>query len=406
MTATQHTILWVYAAIISIWPVRHLVLWLVHRKLEILTPQSPRYQGAEPPLVSAIIPAKDEEKALPECLASVCAQSYPNLEILVINDRSTDRTTAIAEEFAARDSRVRVISIESLPSGWTGKTHALQVAADQARGDWFWFLDADTRHEPDNLTVVLEYARRHGAALASVLPEMHCVTFWEKVVQPLAGIVLMQSFPLFRVNDDRSKLAFANGQYILIRRPAYLKAGGHHAVRHRFVEDIGLARRVKEAGLPIRVTVTRGLGSTRMYSSLDQLIRGWSRILYDALGRNPWRLTGKVLDPLIFSQSGHIAFVASLTLLVSGGATSFGLALLGMSVVHHVFSYTVMDRVYRLSDPGSRHVAWFPVANLIMDWILIRSIRSCLTGKVTWRGTAYGPALRPARRVAKPVTKV
>ncbi len=405
MTPTQCTLLWVYAAIIAIWPIRHVVIGFVVRQLDILTPRSPRYEGPEFPLVSAIVPAKDEEKTLADCLESVCSQTYPNLEILVVNDRSTDRTAAIAGEFAAGDPRVRVITIENLPPGWTGKTHALQMAADQARGDWFWFLDADTRHDPENLAIVLEYARSRGAALASILPEMRCETFWEDVVQPLAGIVLMQSFPLFLVNNDRSRLAFANGQYILIKRSAYEAAGGHHAVRHRFVEDIGLAKRVKRIGLPIRVAIAQGIGSTRMYASLDQLVRGWSRILYDALGRNPWRLLGKVLDPLVFSQTGHVAFVASLVLLALGQGGPFALALLGMSVVHHALTYTVLGRLYRMSVPGTRHVAWFPVANLVMDWILIRSIRSCLTGRVTWRGTAYGPSGMAPRPVPRPISR-
>jgi hypothetical protein len=215
----------------------------------------------------------------------------------------------------------------------------------------------------------------------------------------------MQSFPLFLVNRDRSRLAFANGQYILIQRSAYEAAGGHHAVRHWFVEDIGLAKLVKRAGLPIRVAVAQGIGSTRMYASLDQLVRGWSRILYDALGRNPWRLLGKLLDPLIFSQTGHVALVASLVLLALGRSTRFALVLLGLSVIHHLLAYTVLRRLYRLSVPGTRHVAWYPVANLVMDWILFRAIRSCLTGRVTWRGTAYGPSGVPARPVPQPVSK-
>jgi glycosyltransferase involved in cell wall biosynthesis len=405
MTPSQQTLLWVYAAIIAIWPVRHAVIWLITRRLDILTPESPQYEGPEFPLVSAIIPAKDEERTLADCLASVGAQTYPNLEILVVNDRSTDGTAAIAGEFAAADPRVRVITIESLPHGWTGKTHALQVAADQARGDWFWFLDADTRHAPENLSIVLGYARAEGAALASVLPEMRCESFWENVVQPLAGIVLMQSFPLFLVNNDRSRLAFANGQYILIERSAYRAAGGHHAVRHWFVEDIGLAGRVKEAGRPIRVAVAQGIGSTRMYASLGQLVRGWSRILYDALGRNPWRLLGKLLDPLVFSQTAHVALAASLALLALGRSTPFALWLLGLSLAHHWLAYTVLRRLYRMSVPGRDYAAWYPVANLVLDWILIRAIRSCLTGHVTWRGTAYGPSSAVTRPIPQPVSK-
>jgi hypothetical protein len=406
MTPTQTTVLGLYVAVIAVWPIRHAVLWWVFRTLDLLTPNSPRYPVgdgvSDAPLVTAIIPAKDEEASLPGCLASVLAQTYPNLEILIVDDRSTDRTPEIARAAAAADPRVRLIPVDHLPAGWTGKTHALQVAAGQARGSWFWFLDADTRHEPENLSVVMEYARGHSAALASLLPEMRCETFWEAVVQPLAGIVLIQSFPLFWVNDDRKKLAFANGQYILIRRDAYESAGGHRAVRDRFVEDIALAGRVKGLGLPIRVAVAHGLGSTRMYASLGQLVRGWSRILYDALGRSPWRLLAKVLDPLVFSQSGHVAMAAALVMLAAGTPGPFPLWLLGLSVAHHVLSYTVLRRLYLLTVPGSRHVAWFPVANLVMDWVLVRAMLMCLTGRVTWRGTAYGPPHSAAAPVLLP----
>ena len=317
MSRTEQTILWIYAALIAIWPVRYVVIAWVFRSLDILTELSPRFEQPDPPLVTAFIPARDEEAVLADCLASVSKQTYANLEILVVDDRSTDRTPEIAREFAAHDERIRVITIDDLPPGWTGKTHALQTAANQAQGDWFWFLDADTRHEPANLAIVMEYARSENAALASLLPEMRCETFWESVVQPLAGIDLIQEFPLNFVNNDRSRLAFANGQYILIRRDAYDQAGGHHAVRDRFVEDIGMAYAVKGLGLPVRMAIAHGIGSTRMYASLAQLVRGWSRIFYDALGRNPLRLLIKILDPLVFSQSGHIAFLASIVMILT-----------------------------------------------------------------------------------------
>jgi len=395
MTTTQQVILWLEAVAVAVWVVRYAVVSWAESRLDILTPRSPRFSAGVAPLVTAIVPAKDEEASLPGCVASVCAQTYPNLEILVVDDRSTDGTARIGRSFAASDPRVRVITIEHLPPGWTGKTHALQVAADQARGDWFWFLDADTRHEPDNLSIVLEYAYSQRAALASLIPELRCETFWERVIQPLASVVLIQSFPLFRVNKDGSRVAFANGQYILIRRDAYEAAGGHFAVRDRFVEDIGMAGCVKRLGLPIRVAIGHGIGSTRMYASLGQLVRGWSRILYDALGRSPWRLMAKVIDPLVFSQLGHAALVAALVMLAAGRTDRFVVWLLGLSLTQHALSYAVLRRLYRLSVPGSRYAATFPLANLVMDWVLIRSLLMCLTGRVTWRGTAYGPAEVP-----------
>jgi chlorobactene glucosyltransferase len=392
MSGLEVTLLWSYAAIIAIWPIRLIVLGVILRRMEVLTPKSPRYARPDPPLVSAILPAKDEESHLGGCLSSVCRQSYPNLEVLVIDDRSTDRTEAIAREFASQDPRVQVLKIDYLPSGWTGKTHALWFAAEKAGGQWLWFLDADTRHAPESLAILMEFARSHQAYLVSLLPELRCETFWERVVQPLAGITLMQSFPLHKVHDLRSPLAFANGQDILVERSAYQAAGGHEAVRDRFVEDIALAGRVKALGLPIRIALIRQIVSCRMYSTFGQLVRGWSRIFYDALNRNPGRLVLKLLDPVIFCQSGHVALAAALTFLALGRHQSFALWLLGMSVIHHAWMYLVFRRVYHLSVPGSRSVAWFPLGNLLIDLIMLRAIELCLTGRVNWRGTEYGAA--------------
>jgi len=445
MTPAQRGLLWAYGAILALWPIRHAALSLIFRTLDFLTPRSPRFVGTGPeslppsppvgegrgggdvtrpgvavdrseqppphpnpppqggrgpedafPLVSAIIPAKDEEATIAACLASVRAQDYPNLEILVVDDRSTDRTAEIARGVAAVDSRVRVVAIEHLPPGWTGKTHALHVAAAGARGEWLWFVDADTLHIPPCLAIALEYARSEGAALMSLLPELRCESFWEEAVQPLASIVLMQSFPLFRVHSPKSRRFFANGQFILVRRDAYDAAGGHAAVRDRFVEDIYLGGNVKALGLPIRIGMGKAISSTRMYTSLPQIIRGWARILYDAVDRRPGPLVVKVLDQLVFNQTAHVALVAALAMLLMGIPGPFPAILLGMSVVHHLLAASVLYRLYRqMVARPLRAVLWYPVAEFVLDAILVQAIASCVTGRVTWRGTAYGAATRP-----------
>ena len=309
MTPTQRLILWIYAAIVAVWPIRHLAITWIFSRLDVLTPRSPAMRSPDAPLVTAIIPAKDEEAAL----ADASPRSSPRI---IRTWKSSSSTTAAPTarprspaELAEPTPASAWSRSTDLPDGWTGKTHALHVASAEARGDWFWFLDADTRHAPENLSIVMEYARSHGAALASLLPEMRCETFWENVVQPLAGIVLMQSFPLFAVNDDRKPLAFANGQYILIRKDAYDAAGGHAAVRDRFVEDIDLAERVKALGLPIRVAVSTEIGSTRMYS----LAAARPRLEPHPLRRPRPQARGgwsaRSLEPLIFSQTGHVALI-------------------------------------------------------------------------------------------------
>jgi hypothetical protein len=206
------------------------------------------------------------------------------------------------------------------------------------------------------------------------------------------GIVLMRSFPLTKVNDDRNPLAFANGQYILIRDDAYRAAGGHEAVRSRFVEDIGLAEKVKALGLPIRVAMGVGIGSTRMYTSLDKIMSGWARILYDALGRRSWPLIGKIVEPLVFSQTVFFALLGALGLWLSGHWGPFAAWLLGLGLLHLVLQITVLWRFYRFQSPGlGPSSVWYPVAGFVSDWILMKSIWMCRTGRVTWRGTSYQP---------------
>ena len=392
MTGTETNLLWIYVAIIAVWPIRFIVLKVILGRQSFLDEHSPRYEAPDPPSVTAILPAKDEETYISGCIASIRAQSYPNLRILVVDDRSKDRTGAIAREHAEADPRVRVLTIQELPPGWTGKTHALHRAVAEAKSDWLWFLDADTLHAPESLSILMEYGRTEGAAMVSLLPELRCETFWEKVVQPLGGIVLMQSFPLHTVHRDDAPLAFANGQYILVRRDAYDAAGGHEAVKDRFVEDIALADRVKSKGYRIRVALIRGIVTCRMYASLGQLVRGWSRILYDALDRRAIRLAWRLLDVLGFCQVGHVAILASLVLLAMGHDRRFAEILLGLGLVHHALMYLVFRLIYRTSVPGSRHTAWFPVGNAIIDVILVRAIRMCLTGRVSWRDTQYGPS--------------
>jgi glycosyltransferase involved in cell wall biosynthesis len=390
MTSVEATIVWIYVILIAIWPIRLLVLELILRGNRYLTPQSPTYQGSVTPLVSVILPAKDEQTYLADCLTALSRQSYANLEIIIIDDRSSDETPQIAARFAAEDRRANVITIKELPTGWTGKTHAIHVASRQATGEWLWFIDADTLHAVDSLSVLMEHARSQNAAMVSILPELRCETFWEQVVQPIGGIVLMQSFPLGRVNNDRSPLAFANGQCILIERKAYDAAGGHSGVRSRFVEDIGLARQVKNLGYRIRVMLVRGLVTCRMYASLTQLIHGWSRILYDALDRSFPRLLFRLLDPVIFCQTGHVALLAGLVLSPFPAFRPFAPILLGLSIFHHALMYLVFRRIYQTAVPGSRYVHWFPLGNLIIDRVLIRALKMSITGKVIWRGTAYG----------------
>ncbi len=391
MTSTQRLILQLYGFTVAVWAIRRIALIVILPRIDRLTLRSRRFSADDPPLVTAIIPAKDEEDALNECLTSVRAQSYPNLAILVVDDRSKDGTAAIATRHAQEDPRVQILTVTNLPAGWTGKTHALHLAAKQAEGTWLWFVDSDTQHEPDSLAIALGYAQDKKASLMSLLPRMRAESFWERIVQPLASVVLMQSYPPPLINNDKFKIAFANGQYVLIRRDAYDAAGGHAAVRDKFVEDIHLARRVKSLGYITRTAIGPEISSTRMYTSLDAIIRGWSRILYDALDRKWWRLVAKILDPIVFTKPGCLFLPIGLWLVITRPDEAFGWWLLGLTILQQILSVEVLRLMYGLcSPPGLREALWYPLASLVMDVVLLKSLAMCLTGKVVWRGTSYG----------------
>src|SRR5580704_13638971 len=235
------------------------------------------------PLVSVIVPARNEEACLGACLQSLVSQSDAvPLEIIVVDDHSTDRTRAIASSFSSQQVRgndVRVIEAAPLPAGWTGKNNAVTTGSKAARGEWLLFTDADTIHLPGSLARSLKEARRHGAALLSYSPEQIVKTPWEKAVMPVIFAELAASFRPSQVSDPNSPSAAANGQYILVTREAYDAVGGHAAIAGSLLEDVALARALKQSGRRIFFRYGGDAVQTRMYRTFAQLREGWTKNL-------------------------------------------------------------------------------------------------------------------------------
>src|SRR5438445_13218819 len=192
--------------------------------------------------VSVIVPARNEEACLRACLESLVAQDGVDCETIVVDDSSTDRTGEIALSFPS----VKTIDPGLLPEGWTGKNNALAAGARQAAGKWLLFTDADTIHRPGSLARGLEEAKRHGAALLSYSPGQEVHGFWEKAVMPVIFAELASTYKASAVSDPASPVAAANGQYLLITREAYEAVGGFAAVATSLLEDVALARAVKQ----------------------------------------------------------------------------------------------------------------------------------------------------------------
>ncbi|MGH9521525.1 MAG: glycosyltransferase family 2 protein [Terriglobales bacterium] len=228
-----------------------------------------------PPTVSIIVPARNEEACLESCLRSLLAQRGVEFEVIVVDDGSTDRTRAIAESL----SGVRVISAPALTSGCSGKCNAAQAGADAAVGEWLLFTDADTVHFPGSLARALNEAREHGADLLSYSPRQEVYGVIERALMTVIFAELAGRYRPKEVSDPRSPAAAANGQFLLVRRDAYDAVGGHAAVSDTLLEDVALARAVKNSGRRLYFRYGGDAVQTRMYRDLPAMWEGWTKNL-------------------------------------------------------------------------------------------------------------------------------
>jgi glycosyltransferase involved in cell wall biosynthesis len=349
------------------------------------------------PVVSMIVPARNEEASLGTCLKSLVAQTGVDFEIIVVDDHSTDRTREIAESFAAGRGNVHVIEAGTLPAGWTGKNNAVVTGAREARGEWFLFTDADTVHLPGSLSRALKEAGENGADLLSYSPEQIAVTFWEMATLPVIFAELARQYSPSKVSDSNSPIAAANGQYILVKRAAYDAIRGHAAVANGILEDVALARAMKSSGRKIRFRYAADAVRTRMYRNYAQLRDGWTKNLA-LLFPNPRRLAGTTLLWWAFPFC------------------NFLLPFAAPAVIHHswwslpgmfVFSLNAV-RLYRANFDLVMEFLGVIFGMPMFAYLLLRSKHAHKTGKVPWKGRTYGTkddaagkSLEPSRRVAE-----
>ncbi len=370
-----------------------IITWLHARHgMDILV--RPGAPPADPPLISVIVPARNEERNIRRCVDGLLAQTYPNLELIVLDDRSTDATPLILNELASRDPRLRVRPGKSLPAGWSGKTHALSQAASLAHGSWLCFVDADTFVTPQALTSAYAAAIDQSADLFTILTEQELGSFWEKVILPLVFTGLSVGFAPRRVNDPHKKDAIANGQFILIKKKVYTAVGGHTAIRNSIVEDKDLAVLVKGSGYRLIMADGREVARTRMYTSLPEMWEGWTKNIF--LG-----LKGSAGLLLLGAFGACLSLFAALALplwLAAGlawwhaGGSSLGL-LVSLEAAG-LWGYLVFWRV--LVCRGMKISAWFaltvPLGAAVFAAMMFASTWKVLSGKgVTWKGRKYPP---------------
>src|SRR5271167_1731265 len=236
------------------------------------------------PQVTAIVPARNEEAVVAACVESLVQTEIA--EILVVDDASTDRTGEIVAKLAEKYPQVRLLKAGPLPQGWVGKNHAVWIGTRDARGKWLLFTDADAVHAPDSAKQALAIARSERASLVSYAPEQVMETWYEKALIPYIYCRLSQFFTYSDVNNPGNPAAAANGQFLLIRRETYDAIGGHASIAGEILEDVALAKRVKETGCRIWFGSGQGVVRVRMYRSFGAMWQGWKKNLYQLIGAN------------------------------------------------------------------------------------------------------------------------
>ncbi len=239
------------------------------------------------PFVSVLVPARNEARSIEACVRSLCTQSYPKFEVIVLNDHSTDQTGDILSRLQSEFPMLRVVSGKALPHGWVGKCWACFQLSKYAEGELLLFTDADTIHSADTLQRAVRSLEETHADMLSLVPYQTLGSFWEQVIVPLVHVLIMCFLPMRMIwNSRNTAFSFANGQFILFRRSMYEQIGGHEAVKSNIVEDVWLVRATKRAGGKVMVMNGVDAVQCRMYQNLSEAFRGFSKNLFAGLGYN------------------------------------------------------------------------------------------------------------------------
>jgi chlorobactene glucosyltransferase len=351
-----------------------------------------------PPLVSVLVPARNEERSIEACVGSLLRQDYPNCEVIVLDDHSEDGTGAIVGRLmaGARDGlRVQLLSGQPLPGGWTGKNWACHQLAQAARGEFLFFTDADTEHAPGTVTAAVAYARRNRAGLVSAWPRLVTITLGEKLIVPVILLVGMAFCPLWlqrwiQEKPERAKgrdlrgMGVANGQFMFFSRGTYARIGGHEGVRAHVVEDVTLGRQVAERipeGERLCNCEALEFSTVRMYRSFAETWEGFTknmRAAFDDRAFTFWLFGGVQFALFIWPFVAVFLVPPPLRLVV------------GLQIGIILFIRLLLAMRLRTSWLGA---LLHPVGAVLLMLIGLNSWRRSRGRGVVWKGRTYKPEI-------------
>lgn len=354
-------------------------------------------KGKEWPFVSIIVPARNEELNLPRLLPTLIAQNYPNYEVIIVDDESTDGTLDMVKRWANKHEQVKIVRGRPLPAreGWKGKPYAMHQGANEASGDWLLFTDADTMHTDLSVSSSVAHALSQQIDLLTLFPSPELITPMERLLMPVDFLGLLLLYPHHKVNDPASSLALGNGQFLLISSSVYRKIGGAERIKDQIIEDRELAKIVKSSGYRICLADGRHLLSVRMHKNIREICEGWSRI-GPSFRNDPGQVlvvmlgvaANTVLPILLilwskrsWQTATQIRYVSSY--LFAAWITS----LAGWNVAYCFLLRRKIDRLLNLPLVW----AWTqPIAVAVFASILLYSLARLIIGRgITWKGRAY-----------------
>lgn len=349
-------------------------------------PCMPVHASGRIPLVSVLVPARNEALNIERCVRSLLQQNYEAYEILVLDDGSTDATQEILRLLVGESrGRLRILQGVPLPDGWHGKTWACQQLGRQAKGELLLFTDADTMHQPDSLRRSVGALQNSGADMLSLTPLQELGSFWEKLVVPMVYFILLCYLPLRFVRTSRNPaFSFANGQFILFRKAIYDAINGHEAVKSNIVEDVWLCMAVKKAGGIVAPFNGRDIVSCRMYRNAREVWEGFSKNLFAGLGYK----TAALFAMIAVSAAMYIVpylFLARALLITEFSMVHFWLPLSQTGVV--LLSRFIVAKVFRQS------LLFVPLhlfSEIVLLAIACNSFYTIKFGKGSqWKGRSY-----------------
>ncbi|MGI8860222.1 MAG: glycosyltransferase [Rubrobacteraceae bacterium] len=349
------------------------------RKVPTLAGEKPSEPPSGFPRLSVVVPARNEEDGLEVSLGSMLAQDYPALEVVLVDDRSSDGTGRVMERVAAGRENVRVVHVEGLPEGWLGKNHAAYAGAALASGEWLLFTDADVRFRRDAVRRAVLYAEEHGLDHLTLVPDLDLKGYWLRSAVAFFYVAFLLYRGYYRANVPSFKTGVGIGAFNLIRRRAYEEIGTYRAFALRPDDDLSLGARVKKLGLRQRILGGYGLLSVEWYGSLGALIQGVEKNVFPAL------------DYGLVKVAGYFAGLLTVTVWPFAGVfvTDGSARLLCLSAVAAQFGAYVMV---------NRFLGWrvfplalgYPACALLFAGVLVRSTAlALLRGGIYWRGTFY-----------------